>query len=153
MKPIKRTWTRKDGTVVVKYYERGKSRRGLTLVGKGGKINKKNLQKFKDEINKDTSLTTAEKQGFIADAEIMAKQRAKEGRKLTTTGFYGELQSSKISRLLANAGYSSEEAALELGVNEADILNAANWSGDVFSFGGKNWSVKFTYTGSLFTLI
>ena len=153
---ITRTWTTKSGITKTKTYTyagRGKSRRGLTLVGKNGKINKKNVEKFKDEIRNDNSLTTAEKQGFIADLNIMTKQRAGEGRKLTTTGFYGELSSSRINRLLANAGYSVEEAAMELGINEADILNAANWSGDVFSYGGKNWSVKFTYTGSLFTLI
>lgn len=153
---VTRTWTTKSGVTKTKTYVykgTGKSRRGLTLVGKNGKINKKNVEKFKDQIKADTSLTTAEKQGFIADLNIMTKQRMSEGRKLTTTGFYGELQSSKITRLLANAGYSSEEAAMELGVNEIDILNTSNWSGDVFSFGGVSYLVKFTYTGSLFTKI
>ena len=153
---ITRTWITKSGITKTKTYiytGRGKSRRGLTLVGKNGKINKKNVEKFKDEIRNDNSLTTAEKQGFIADLNIMTKQRMAEGRKLTTTGFYGELSSSKINRLLANAGYSVEEAAMELGLNEGDILNAGNWSGDVFTFGGVSYLVKFTYTGSLFTKV
>ena len=153
---ITRTWITKSGITKTKTYiytGRGKSRRGLTLVGKNGKINKKNVEKFKDEIRNDNSLTTAEKQGFIADLNIMTKQRMAEGRKLTTTGFYGELSSSKINRLLANAGYSVEEAAMELGINEGDILNAGNWSGDVFTFGGVSYLVKFTYTGSLFTKV
>lgn len=153
---VTRTWTTKSGITKTKTYVykgTGKSRRGLTLVGKNGKINKKNVQKFKDQIKADTSLTTAEKQGFIADLNIMTKQRMAEGRKLTTTGFYGELQSSKVTRLLANAGYSSEEAAMELGISETDILNTSNWNGDVFSFGGASYLIKFTYTGSLFTKI
>lgn len=153
---ITRTWTTKSGITKTKTYTytgKGKSRRGLTLVGKNGKINKKNLEKFKNEIKADNSLTTAEKQGIIADVNIMAKQRAQEGRKLTTTGFYGELQNTKISRLLANAGYSVEEAANELGITETDILNTSNWSGDIFRFAGITYQVKFTYTGSLFTAI
>lgn len=153
---ITRTWITKSGIAKTKTYiykGTGKSRRGLTLVGKGGKINKKNIEKFKDQIKADKSLTTAEKQGFIADLNIITKQRVNEGKKLTTTGFYGELESSKITRLLANAGYSAEEAAMELGVSESDILNTSNWSGDVFSSGGAAYLVKFTYTGSLFTKI
>lgn len=153
---ITRTWTTKSGITKTKTYTytgKGKSRRGLTLVGKNGKINKKNIEKFKDEINNDSSLNASEKRTLIADLNIVAKQRAKSGRKLTTTGFYGEMQSSKVSRVLANAGYSVEEAAAELGVTETDILNSGNWSGDVLTIGATSWTLKFTYTGSLFTAI
>lgn len=156
MRKITRTWTTKSGVVKTKTYTytgTGKSRRGLTLVGKNGKVNKKNLEKFKDEIKANTSLTTAEKQGLIADVNIISKQRAKEGRRLTTTGFFGELENSRITRMLANAGYSAEEAAQELGVSETDILNTKNWKNDTFTIGGISYLVKFTYTGSLFTKI
>ena len=153
---ITRTWTTKSGITKTKTYTytgKGKSRRGLTLVGKNGKVNKKNIEKFKNEINADSSLTAAEKRGLIADLNIIAKQRAKDKSKLTTTGFYGELASTKISTLLANAGYSVEEAADELGITETDILDAKNWSGDILTIGATSWRVKFTYTGSLFTAI
>jgi hypothetical protein len=153
---ITRTWTTKKGVVKTKTYTyqgSGKSRRGLTLVGKNGKINKKNIEKFKNEVRADSSLTAAEKQGIISDINIMTKQRAKEGRKLTTTGFYGEMQGSRVERLLANAGYSLEEAAEELNITEADLLDANNWSGDIFKYAGISYQVKFTYTGSLFTRI
>lgn len=156
MRKVTRTWTTKSGITRTKTYTysgSGKSRRGRTLVSKRGVLNKKNIEQFKNEIRADNSLTPAEKQGLIADINIMTKQRAKENRKLTTTGFYGELQSTKITRLLANAGYSSEEAAMELGISEYDILNPANWNGDIFNFGGVSYTVKFTYTGSLFTRI
>lgn len=153
---ITRTWTTKSGITKTKTYTytgKGKSRRGLTLVGKGGKINKKNIDKFKNEINADNSLTAAEKRGLIADLNIIAKQRVKDRSKLTTTGFYGELANTKVSTLLANAGYSIEEAAAELGVSESDILDSGNWYGDVLTIGAASWTVKFTYTGSIFTAI
>jgi hypothetical protein len=153
---VKRTWTTKSGITKTKtftYTGKGKSRRGLTLVGKNGRLNKKNVEKFKNEINADNSLTAAEKRGLIADLNIITKQRVKDKSKLTTTGFYGELASTKISTLLANAGYSIEEAAEELGITEADILESKNWRGDILTVGAASWAVKFTYTGSLFTAI
>jgi hypothetical protein len=163
---ITRTWITKSGITKTKTYiyeGRGKSRRGLTLVGKNGKVNKKNVDKFKDEIRADSSLTTAEKYGLIKDVDILVKTRAVNGKKLTTSGFYGkqigatkdpQLNKIKnIERLLANAGYSAEEAAEELDIDESDILDASNWMGDIFNFAGASYQVKFTYTGSLFTRI
>jgi hypothetical protein len=163
---VKRTWTTKNGitkTKIYTYQGSGKSRRGLTLVSKKGKINKKNIEKFKNEIKADTELTTAEKYGLIKDVDILVQTRSENGKKLTTTGFYGkQIGASKdeqinkirnIERLLANAGYSVEEAAEELDIDESDILETSNWSGDIFTFAGISYQVKFTYTGSLFTKV
>lgn len=150
-----RTWTTKSGITKTKTYTYGvgKSRRGKVLVSKSGKLNKKNIKAFKDEINSSTKYTEAEKRSLIADLNIMLKQRQKSNRRLTTTGFVGELESEAVSRMLSNAGYSIEEAATELGVSEADLLDAKNWKDDVFTIGSVAYQFKFNYTGSVFDRI
>lgn len=132
-----------------------KSRRGRTLVSTSGKLyayNKKNIDDFKKEIMSSKEYTDAEKRGLIADLNIKIKQRMKDGKKLTTTGFFGELASDQIERMLVNAGYSLEEAAEELGVSEADLLDKRNWSGsgDTFKHAGDTWLFSFKYTGAVF---
>lgn len=152
---VTRTWTTKSGIKKTKTYTYGvgKSRRGKVLVSKSGKLNKKNIQAFKDEINKSTKYTEAEKRSLIADLNIMLKQRQKSNRRLTTTGFVGELESEAVSRMLSNAGYSIEEAATELGVSEADLLDKKNWKDDVFTIGAVAYQFRFNYTGSVFDRI
>lgn len=133
-----------------------KSRRGRTLVSKSGKLNasnKKNIDAFKNEIMSSKEYTDAEKRGLIADLNIIIKQRMKDGKKLTTTGFFGELASDKIERMLVNAGYSIEEASEELGVSESELLDMKNWSGDKFTHAKDTWLFSFKYTGAAFTKI
>lgn len=152
---VTRTWTTKSGITRTKTYTYGvgKSRRGKVLVSKSGTLNKKNIQAFKDEINSSKRYTAAEKRALIADLNIIIKQRQKSNRKLTTTGFVGEIEDKAISRMFANAGYSAEEAAKELGVSEADILDKRNWSGETFTLGPVAYQFKFNYTGSVFEKI
>jgi len=133
-----------------------KSRRGRTLVSKSGRLNasnKKNIDALKTEILNSKEYSDAEKRGLIADLNIIIKQRMKDGKKLTTTGFFGELASDKIERMLINAGYSIEEAAEELQVDEADLLDMKNWSGDKFTHAGDTWLFSFKYTGAVFTRV
>lgn len=152
---VKRTWTTKSGITKTKSYTYGvgKSRRGKVLVSKSGTLNKKNIQAFKDEINNSKKYSAAEKRALIADLNIIIKQRQKSNRKLTTTGFVGEIEDKAISRMFANAGYSAEEAARELGVTEAEILDKRNWSGETFTLGSVAYQFKFNYTGSVFEKI
>lgn len=153
---VTRTWTTKSGITKTKTYTykgAGKSRRGKTLVSKSGKINKKNLDQFRNEIDASTEYNDAEKRALKADLNIIIKQRVKSGKKLTTTGFLGELSNDAITRMLVNAGYSPEEAARDLGVDVSELLDTKNWNNDIFMFGTLAYQFQYSYTGSLFTQI
>lgn len=151
---VTRTWTRKDGTTVTKtyIYGKGKSRRGKTLVDTRGRINYKNVKAFKEEINK-SSASPAEKRTLIADLDSRVRERHRNKKKLTTTGFAGLQQQEKVERLFANAGYSPSEAAAEYGLTETELLDPSNWSGDVYTEKGQQYTFSFNYTGALFTRI
>lgn len=126
-----------------------KSKRGLTLVGKDGRIttnSKKNVQKFKDAIMANDTYTADEKETLINDLNARIHNAHKLGKKLTTSGFMGMQESDKIERLLTNAGYTADELANEIGVTEQDILDSNNWAGDIFMGA---WKLSFNYTSSI----
>lgn len=149
---VKRTWKRADGTVITRTYTYGvgKSRRGRVLVNAKGVINKKNVDKFKDEI-RNSAISSAEKRTLLADLDARLRERKRNKKKLTTTGFAGLQQTEKIERLFVNAGYSISEAAAEFGLSEEELLKPENWSGDVYTQGGNQYAFAFTYTGALFS--
>lgn len=132
-----------------RYKYKHKSTRGLTLVGKNGRINKKNIQKFKDLIDNNPSYTPAEKRYLKADLDALVAQKHKSGKKLTTTGFLGHLESDKVSKMFTNAGYSAAEVAADYGIPEAELLNPNNWVGNQFKFGTIAFTFNFTYQGDI----
>lgn len=132
-----------------RYKYKHKSTRGITLVGKNGRIDKKNIQKFKDLIDDNKSYTAAEKRYLKADLDAVVAQKHKAGQKLTTTGFLGHLETDKVSKMFTNAGYSTAEVAAEYGLSEAELLNPKNWAGNEFTYGGKTLTFNFTYQGDI----
>lgn len=126
-----------------------KSTRGLTLVGKNGRIDKKNIQKFKDSIDNNSAYTSAEKRYLKADLDAMIAQKHKAGQKLSTTGFLGHLESDKVSKMFANAGYSTADVAAQYGIPEAELINASNWTGNQFKYGSTMFTFNFTYQGDI----
>lgn len=150
---VRRTWIRSDGTIVTRTYTyEGKSRKGKVLVNSKGQINYKNVKAFKQEI-KDSSASIAEKRTLLADLDSRLRERKRNKKKLTTTGFAGLQQDEKIERLFANAGYSVSEAAAEFELTEAELLDPKNWEGDIYTENGVQYAFTFTYTGSLFNKI
>lgn len=135
-----------------KYRYKHKSTRGLTLVGKNGRIDKKNIQKFKDAIDANSSYTAAEKRYLKADLDNLVKQKHGAGEKLTTTGFLGHLEKNKIAKMFANAGYSTADVAAEYGFSEAELLDPNNWAGNQLTIGGTVYTFTFTYQGSILTV-
>ena len=136
-----------------KYKYKHKSTRGITLVGKGGRVDKKNIQKFKDAIDANSSYSTAEKRYIKADLDAMVKQKHMTGQKMTSTGFIGHLEKSKISKMFANAGYSTAEVASQYGISEAELLDTSRWKDNEFtSSAGVVYTFNFTYQGDIFTI-
>lgn len=134
-----------------KYKYTHKSTRGLTLVGRTGKINKRNVDKLKEMINKNENYSAAEKKYLIADLDAYVSMKHINEEKLTSTGFFGKQQSDSIDRMFTNAGYSVDEAANLYGIPADALRDSDNWDGDEFSYNGKTYKFTFTYTGDILT--
>ena len=130
-----------------------KSTRGLTLVGKSGKINKKNINTIKNIINANNNYSAAEKKYLIADLDAYVAMKHINQEKLTSTGFFGKQESDEIDRMFTNAGYSIDEAASLYGIPADELRNPNNWNGDEFTYNGKTYKFTFTYTGDILTEI
>ena len=66
-----------------------KSKRGLTLVGKSGRINHKNIEIFEQEIMNNPDYDDNTKLTLINPDRALVKARHQNERKLTTSGFFG----------------------------------------------------------------
>lgn len=125
------------------------SKRGLTLVGKGGRItpnSKKNVEKFKEMIRERKDLSRREKKSMIADVDAYVFDAHRDGKKLTTNGVLSRYAEDSITRMLTNAGYSVDEFAKEAGVSEEEVMNENNWKDGMFM---GMFEINFQYTGSI----
>lgn len=148
---VRKYWSKKKRDYVTKIYKyEGKSRRGKVLVSKSGKVNKKNVEAYRQQIENSDVYSEAEKRMLKADLNNLIRQRSKNGQKMTTTGFEGYEAETRVDRFFANAGYSVEEAAEMLGVSQEELYDEKNWQRNVLTVGGQSYEVKFNYTGSLF---
>ena len=149
---IKRTYySKKLGKMVTKEYTyEHKSRKGKTLVDKNGRINKKNVDKVRQDINSREDLTAAEKRALNINLDALVDQRKQDKKKLTTNGFYGTMTDNDINRLFVNAGYSIEEVSQMYGIDEDELLNEENWNGDQFTYNGRSFALQFGYTINIF---
>lgn len=149
---VVRTWfNKKTGKSVTRTYTYAhKSKKGLTLVDKRGRILKKNVERFEDTILNSPNYTDAEKRMLIADLKATIKQRKHDTRKLTTSGFMGKQEQNAITRFLANAGYSVDEFADEIGVSVDDVLEKTNWSDGIFKVDNRSFRFNWTYTGQFY---
>lgn len=147
---VTRTWyNKKLGKYITKTYEYNHpSKKGLTLVDKRGRILTKNVTTFKESILNNTDFNEPQKRALIDDLNMYIQERHKHKNKLTTTGFMGTQSNTDITRFLANAGYSVEELAGEIGENENDILNENNWYDNMLHINGRTFKFNWTYTGN-----
>lgn len=148
---VRKYWSKKKRDYVTKTYTyEGKSRRGKVLVSKSGKVNKKNVEAYRQQIDNNDNFSQAEKRMLKADLDNLIRQRSKNGQKMTTTGFEGYEAETRVERFFVNAGYSVSEAAETLGVSEEELYDENNWQGNVLTVGGQSYEVKFNYTESMF---
>ena len=136
-----------------KYKYKHKSTRGRVLVGKNGRINKNNIDAFKDNIDNNPNYTDLEKLYLKTDLDALVKQKHKAGEKLTTNGFLSRQKDDAISRMFMNAGYDVDVVASRYGFNTDALLDESNWNGDIFTYNGKAYQFDFTYYGDILTEI
>ena len=133
-----------------------KSSRGRVLVSRTGRKNTKNINDYINQINKDKSLTAAEKRAKIADLLDYVDSRAKQnrrtpGNRLTTNGFEGWEADTGLERLFANTGLSASEIAARYGFDEDELLDEENWNHGIFTdSNGKRHKFTHSYTGEIF---
>lgn len=150
-KKITRTYIRKDGTIVTKTYSYDrKSSKGAVLVNSKGKINYKNVKKFKEAIDNRTDLSASEKRTIKADLDAYVHTRHMNKEKLTTTGFIGHRTKNAPERMFANAGMTSEEIAEEYELDENELRDPNRWVGNIFTASnGDEYEFSFSYTGNV----
>lgn len=124
------------------HYNRKKAKRSDLIVGKSGKVYKDRLKKLKDSLD--------EYDQFELDL-IIIHQQAKKDARISERTLRSMLADSKIQKAIINTGYTPDELAAEMGINVDDLLDEANWDGDIFKLGDRTWNFEFRYDGSVMT--
>lgn len=113
------------------------------LVGKKGNIYD---DRVKDLLKSTTDI------GFRAQLEDIVADAAKKRKVLTLSSAIAQAQKGEIATMIMQTGYTVEEAAEELGVSEAELLDSANWTGKMFKTSSMTDAKEFifTYKGAIF---
>ena len=139
-----------------------KTRKGYTLVSANGRIMHKRIEDFKAQIMA-SKRSKSLKEELINELDAVVNDRRLRVKKLTETGFLGHAQNviynkrsggeQTIRTMIANMGYTPGQLAKEYGFKVSDLINPANWNGDILTIGGIQYKLSFTYTGNVFEAI
>ena len=139
-----------------------KTRKGYTLVSANGRVMHKRIEDFKAQIMA-SKRSKSLKDELINELDAVVNDRRLRVKKLTETGFLGHAQNviynkrsggeQTIRTMIANMGYTPGQIAKEYGFKISDILNPANWNGDILTIGDIQYRLTFTYTGNVFEAI
>ena len=119
-------------------------KRGKVIVNAKGKINKKNFDKFMEEVKDEIKVNF--KKGVYGDRELdeviranvqdikdYVNTRAQDKSRLTTSGIRGaKFANTRAANYLLNMGLDLDEAAKEYGVTVDELINDDNWVGNQF---------------------
>lgn len=142
-------------------YEAGRydqpSRKSLTLISKRGTIYKKNWEKLREIIKKESE-DEAIRRGMLADLDnlldnyqdLSPAERRPQGNALTINGYLGTGIQNKAERWITNMGYTPQQLAEEMGVDTAELLNEDNWDREIFELRGRRWKFTHGYTGNAY---
>lgn len=138
------------------------SRKGYTLVSANGRVMHKRIEDLKAQIMA-SKRSKALKDELINELDAVVNDRRLRVKKLTETGFFGHAQNviynkrsgdeQAIRTMIANMGYTPGQLAKEYKFKVSDLLNPANWSGDILTIGGIKYKLTFSYTGSVLEVI
>ena len=138
------------------------SRKGYTLVSANGRVMHKRIEDLKAQIMA-SKRSKSLKDELINELDAFVNDRRLKVKKLTETGFLGHAQNiiynkrsgneQAIRTMIANLGYTPGQLAKEYGFKVSDLINPANWNGDILTIGGIQYRLSFTYTGNVFEAI
>ena len=139
-----------------------KTRKGYTLVSANGRVMHKRIEDFKAQIMA-SKRSKSLKDELINELDAVVNDRRLRVKKRTETGFLGHAQNvlynkrsgdeQAIRTMIANMGYTPGQLAKEYGFKVSDLLNPANWNGDILTIGEIQYRLSFTYTGNVFEAI
>ena len=139
-----------------------KTRKGYTLVSANGRVMHKRINDLKEKIMA-SKRSKSLKDELINELDAVVNDRRLRVKKLTETGFFGHAQNviynkrsgdeQAIRTMIANMGYTPGQLAKEYGIRVSDLINPANWSGDILTIGEIKYRLTFSYTGSVLEAI
>lgn len=139
-----------------------KTRKGYTLVSANGRVMHKRIEDLKEKIMA-SKRSKSLKDELINELDAVVNDRRLRVKKLTETGFFGHAQNviynkrsgdeQAIRTMIANMGYTPGQLAKEYGIRVSDLINPANWSGDILTIGEIKYRLTFSYTGSVLEAI
>ena len=139
-----------------------KTRKGYTLVSANGRVMHKRVADLKEQIMA-SKRSKSLKDELINELDAVVNDRRLRVKKLTETGFFGHAQNviynkrsgdeQAIRTMIANMGYTPGQLAKEYGFKVSDLINPANWNGDILTIGEMQYRLSFNYTGNVFEAI
>ena len=137
---VRKYFSKRKNEWVTKTYEYDTRAHSPLIINKKGKVYEDKLKRLRDSLN------------YMDQYELdllIENQLYKKNPRISEKTLRSMIADSKIEKAIINTGYTADELASELGIDVADLLDEANWSGSEFTFGGKTWDFEFKYDGSV----
>lgn len=144
----------KSGKIYVYENYKHKSTRSKVLVSKSGRVNYKNVKEYVNKIM-NSDMSDNDKRSILNKLDIEIEDRRRSGpnknKGLTINGFENIRHAgyTEQEQMFANAGWDLEDVAAEYDIDETALRNPKNWNGSKFTWNGKTWQFKFSYTGDI----
>ena len=138
---VRKYFSKRKNEWVTKIYEYDKRAKSPLIINKKGKVYEDKLKRLRDSLSDPNDQ---------AELDLLIEnQLYKKNPRISEKTLRSMIADSKIEKAIINTGYTADELASELGIDVADLLDEANWSGSEFTFGGKTWDFEFKYDGSV----
>ena len=138
---VRKYFSKRKNEWVTKIYEYDKRAKSPLIINKKGKVYEDKLKRLRDSLSDPNDQ---------AELDLLIEnQLYKKNPRISEKTLRSMIADSKIEKAIINTGYTADELASELGIDVADLLDEANWSGSEYTFGGKTWDFEFKYDGSV----
>ena len=138
---VRKYFSKRKNEWVTKTYEYDTRAHSPLIINKKGKVYEDKLKRLRNSLSDPNDQ---------AELDLLIEnQLYKKNPRISEKTLRSMIADSKIEKAIINTGYTADELASELGIDVADLLDEANWSGSEFTFGGKTWDFEFKYDGSV----
>ena len=138
---VRKYFSKRKNEWVTKTYEYDTRAHSPLIINKKGKVYEDKLKRLRNSLSDPNDQ---------AELDLLIEnQLYKKNPRISEKTLRSMIADSKIEKAIINTGYTADELASELGIDVADLLDEANWSGSEFTFGGKTWNFEFKYDGSV----
>ena len=138
---VRKYFSKRKNEWVTKIYEYDKRAQSPLIINKKGKVYEDKLKRLRDSLSDPNDQDELDL--------IIENQLYKKNPRISEKTLRSMLADSKIQKAIINTGYTPEELAAEMGINVDDLLDEANWDGDIFKLDDRTWTFEFKYDGSV----